>query len=132
MHRAVLKQGIECCQNTVAKCMRQAGIQANRRTKFRISTTDSNHSMPIAPNLLDQNFATETNNRVWLTDITYIPTREGLNYQCESVDLHSRKIVGWKTSRKIDSELVVGALDQALTFRNPPAGLGSVPKMVES
>ena len=103
--------------------MRQAGIQANHRTKFRISTTDSNHAMPVAPNLLGQNFATETINRVWLTDITYIPTHEGFIYLCAFVDMHSRKIIGWKTSRNIDSELVVGALDQALTFRNPTAGL---------
>lgn len=123
MHQAVLKRGIECCRNTVAKCMRQAGIQANRRTKFRISTTDSNHSMPIAPNLLGQNFATKTINRVWLTDITYIPTHEGFSYLCAFVDMHSRKIIGWKTSRNIDSKLVIGALDQALTFRNPTAGL---------
>lgn len=79
--------------------------------------------MPIAPNLLGENFATKTINRVWLTDITYIPTHEGFSYLCEFVDMHSRKIIGWKTSRNIDSELVVGALDQALTFRNPTAGL---------
>jgi len=79
--------------------------------------------MPIAPNLLDQNFATETINRVWLTDITYIPTHEGFSYLCAFSDLHSRKIIGWKTSRNIDSELVVGALEQALTFRKPTSGL---------
>jgi len=103
--------------------MRQAGIEANRRTKFRISTTDSDHSMPIAPNPLNQNFATQTINRVWLTDITYIPTHEGFNYLCAFVDLHSRKIISWKTSRNIDLELVVAALDQALTFRSPTVGL---------
>ncbi len=123
MQRALIKRGVVCCRNTVAKCMRHAGIQANRRTKFRISTTDSNHDQPIAPNLLGQNFTTEAINRVWLTDITYIPTHEGFTYLCAFVDLHSRKIIGWKTSRNIDSELVIGAFDQAFTFRDPSAGL---------
>lgn len=123
MHRELISRGIECCRNTVAKCMRMAGIQANRRTKFRISTTDSNHDQPIAPNLLDQNFSTETINQVWLTDITYLPTKEGFTHLCAFVDLHSRKIIGWKTSRNIDSELVVAALDQSLAFRSPRAGL---------
>jgi transposase InsO family protein len=123
MHRAVIQRGIACCRNTVAKCMRMAGISANRRTKFRISTTDSNHSYPIAPNLLNQNFSTITINQVWLTDITYIPTKEGFTYMAAIVDLHSRKIIGWRTSRNIDSELVIAALDQAITLRDPPPGL---------
>jgi putative transposase len=123
MHRAILKRGIQCCRNTVAKCMQKAGIQAKRRTKFRISTTDSNHNSPIAPNLLEQNFSTQNLNQVWLTDITYIPTKEGFTYLAAFVDLHSRKIVGWKTSRHIDSNLVVAALDQSLAFRTPAAGL---------
>ena len=123
MHRKILARGIQCCRNTVAKCMRKAGIQANRRTKSRVLTTDSNHNHPIAPNLLGQKFATETLNQIWLTDITYIPTEEGFTYLAAFVDLHSRKIVGWKTSRRIDSDLVVAALDQALALRSPKAGL---------
>jgi len=123
MHREVIKQGIQCCRNTVAKYMQKAGIQANRRTKFRISTTDSNHDQPIAPNRLNQDFSTEDINQVWLTDITYIPTKEGFTYLCAFVDLHSRKIIGWKTSRNIDSELVIQSLDQAIGFRSPRAGL---------
>lgn len=123
MHREVIKQGIQCCRNTVAKYMQKAGIQANRRTKFRISTTDSNHDQPIAPNRLNQDFSTEDINQVWLTDITYIPTKEGFTYLCAFVDLHSRKIIGWKTSRNIDSELVIQSLDQAIAFRSPRAGL---------
>ena len=123
MHLELVRRGIPCCRNTVAKCMRKAGIQANRRTKFRISTTDSNHDHPIAPNLLNQNFSTDSKNQIWLTDITYIPTKEGFSYLCAFVDLHSRKVVGWKTSRNIDSELVVAALDQAIALRTPEPGL---------
>ncbi|WP_345328554.1 IS3 family transposase [Novipirellula rosea] len=123
MHRELLKRGFQCSRNTVAKYMRKAGIQANRRTKFRISTTDSNHNEPIANNLLEQKFSAETIDQVWLTDITYIPTKEGFSYLCVFIDLHSRKVVGWKTSRNIDSELVVSALTQALVLRSPAAGL---------
>ena len=123
MHRAVIQRGIACCRNTVAKCMRKAGISANRRTKFRISTTDSNHDHPIAANLLNQDFSTIALNEVWLTDITYIPTKEGFTYLAVIVDLHSRKIIGWRTSRNIDSKLVIAALDQAITLRNPLPGL---------
>jgi len=123
MHRELIRRGIACCRSTVAKCMRKVGISANRRTKFRISTTNSNHNHPIAPNLLNQDFSTTTINEVWLTDITYIPTKEGFTYLAAIVDLHSRKIIGWRVSQTIDSELVIEALDQAVTLRDPPPGL---------
>jgi len=123
MHRELIKRGIQCCRNTVAKCMRSVGIAANRRTKFRISTTNSNHNEPIAPNRLNQNFTTEKLNQVWLTDMTYIATKEDFTYLCAFVDLHSRKIVSWATSRHIDSELVIRALDQAIVLRSPSPGL---------
>lgn len=123
MHRELLDRGVSCCRGTVAKCMKKAGITANRRTKFRISTTDSNHDHPIAPNLLNQNFQTTAINEVWLTDITYIPTREGFTYLAAIVDLHSRKIIGWKTSRTIDSQMVVAALQEAITLRGQAVGV---------
>jgi len=123
MHKELLQRGVSCCLNTVAKYMNAAGITANRRTKFRISTTDSNHDHPIAPNLLNRNFTTKTINEIWLTDITYIPTKEGFTYLAAFVDLHSRKIIGWKTSRTIDSQLVVAAFKEAVTFRGPRPGV---------
>lgn len=103
--------------------MRIAGIKAARRTTFRIATTDSNHDSPIAEYRLNQQFTAEKTNQVWLTDITYIPTLEGFTYLAAVVDLYSRKIVGWATSRKIDSKLVLDALDQAIGLRTPAAGL---------
>ena len=123
MHRELLVRGIQCCRNTVAKCMKKAGITANRRSKFRISTTDSNHDFPIAPNLLNQDFTAQQLDQIWLTDITYIQTQEGFAYLCAFADLCSRKIVGWETSRHIDSELVIGAFEQAVTLRSPTSGL---------
>jgi len=123
VHQELLRRGVSCCLNTVAKYMGVAGIAANRRTKFRISTTDSNHDHPIAPNRLNQDFATKMINEVWLTDITYIPTKEGFTYLAAFVDLHSRKIIGWKTSRTIDSQLVIAAFRDAVTFRSPGPGV---------
>lgn len=123
IHKELLQRGVSCGLNTVAKYMSEAGIAANRRTKFRISTTDSNHDQPIALNLLNQDFTTKTINEVWLTDITYIPTKEGFTYLAAFVDLHSRKIIGWKTSRTIDSQLVVAAFQEAVTFRGPSPGV---------
>ena len=123
VHQELLRRGVSCCLNTVAKYMGVAGISANRRVKFRISTTDSNHDHPIAPNRLKQDFSTNAINEVWLTDITYIPTKEGFTYLAAFVDLHSRKIIGWKTSRRIDSQLVIAAFQEAVTFRRPNPGV---------
>lgn len=123
MQRELNQRGMPCSRGTVAKCMKKAGITANRRTKFRISTTDSNHDHPIAPNLLKQDFKTKAINEIWLTDITYIPTREGFTYLAAIFDLHSRKIIGWRTSRKIDSALVLAALQEAITLRGPVVGV---------
>jgi putative transposase len=85
--------------------------------------SDNGQDHPIAANLLNQDFSTIAINEVWLTDITYIPTKEGFTYLAVIVDLHSRKIIGWRTSRNIDSELVIAALNQAITLRNPLPGL---------
>ena len=123
MHQELLKAGIKCCQNSVAKYMRAAGLRAKRRTNFRVSTTDSNHNDPIAPNRLNQVFKTKSINQIWLTDITYVRTREGFSYLCAFADLHSRRIVGWAISSSMTTELVLKAFDQAIALRNPPAGL---------
>ena len=90
MHQELLRAGINCCRNSVAKYMRAAGLRAKRKINFRISTTNSNRSDPIAPNRLNQLFQTESINQVWLTDITYVRTREGFSYLCAFADLHSR------------------------------------------
>jgi transposase InsO family protein len=123
VHQELLKQGINCAKNTVAKIMRDASIRARPHRKFRIATTDSNHELPIAPNRLEQNFVAEQPNQIWLTDFTYIHTREGFSYLCAVQDLYSRRIVGWATSRSIDADLAVAALNQAIALRNPAPGL---------
>jgi putative transposase len=103
--------------------MRDAGIKARIKPKFQINTTDSNHDLPIAPNLLNQCFTAETINQVWLTDFTYIYIREGCTYLCAIKDIYSRNIVGWATSKHIDSQLAIAALNQAHALRRPPSGL---------
>lgn len=123
LHRELIQQGTRCCLNTVAKLMRNAGIRARNQPKYRVCTTDSRHDQPIAPNRLRRCFQASELNRTWLTDFTYIPTQEGFTYLCTFQDLCSRRIVGWATSRKIDSRLALDALNQAVALREPTAEL---------
>ena len=111
-----------CCVNTVAKLMREAGIAAKTKRKFRC-TTDSNHDRPVAENVLDRQFEPEAPNQVWVADITYIPTREGWLYLAAVEDLYSRRVVGWSMAERIDSRLVVDALEMAVSRRLPGEGL---------
>ena len=122
VYRDLLAWGTKCSINFVAKLMRQAGIRAKTKRKFKV-TTDSNHNLPVAPNLLQRNFSVAKKNRVWLTDITYIPTREGWLYLCTVEDLFSRRIVGWAMHKRINSRLVVDALQMAIDRRQPEPGL---------
>jgi transposase InsO family protein len=123
MHRELIKMNVHCCENTVARLMKLEGIRASRAQKFRVTTTDSNHNLPIAPNRLDQCFTCSNINSVWLTDFTYIPLTEGFTYLCSVQDLFSRRIVGWATSQSIDAQLALTALNQAIALRQPLPGL---------
>lgn len=123
MHRMLLKNGYICCENTVARLMRRERIKARITRKFKVATTDSGHDQPISPNLLNQCFKAQRPNQAWLTDFTYIPTKEGFTYLCTIEDLYSRKIVGWATSRKIDTELALNAFMQAVALRSSMQGL---------
>lgn len=117
------KQGHRVCRNTVAKTMKSLGIQARTRRRFRVSTTDSGHAHPIAPNVLARNFHVEQLDCVWLTDITYIPTGEGWLYLAGVMDLCSRRIIGWSMAEHLRADLVLDALHMALAARDPGAGL---------
>ncbi len=110
------------CVNTVARLMRRHGIAAKTKRKFRC-TTDSNHDRPVAENVVDRQFEPAAVNEVWTADITYIPTREGWLYLAAVEDLHSRRIVGWSMGERIDSRLVVDALEMAVSRRLPGGGL---------
>ncbi|CAO3439132.1 Transposase [Azospirillum doebereinerae] len=99
------------------------GLRAQRPRAFRVCTTDSNHALPIAPNLLDRNFAPAAPNQVWLTDITYVPTDEGWLYVAVVLDLFSRKAIGWAMRDHLRTELPLVALTMALQRQRPAPGL---------
>jgi transposase InsO family protein len=119
VHQELQSQGVECCQNTVAKLMQEHEIRAKTCRKFRVSTTDSRHGNPIAPNTLDQRFERAAPDQAWVADITYIPTDEGWLYLAAIVDLYSRMVVGWATAAHLRAELTCHALRNALLQRQP-------------
>lgn len=122
VHAELVARGIPCCQKTVAKIMRREGLQATIRRKFQL-TTDSNHTLPVAENLLDRKFAPSRPNQAWVNDIMAIPTSEGWLYLVAVLDLFSRRAVGWSLGNKRTSELVSAALQMALAARRPQPGL---------
>jgi putative transposase len=118
IHAELVARGQPCCVNTVAKLMHDNDIQAKTARKFR-HTTDSNHDMPVADNLLDRQFDPASPNESWVADITYIPTREGWLYLAAVEDLYSRMVVGWSMAEHMESRLVVDALEMAVKRRLP-------------
>lgn len=116
-------KGVDVCENTVAKMMRQEGIRSIVRRRFRVRTTDSCHKHPVAPNMLDRDFAAQAPDRKWAADITYVPTGQGWLYLAAVIDLCSRKVVGWAMADHLRAELCTEALDMALKRRRPDEGL---------
>lgn len=116
IHAELVANGHACSVNFVAKVMREAGIAAKTKRKFK-QTTDSNHGLPVAENVLDRAFDPEEPNTRWCADITYIPTRQGWLYLAVVEDLFSRRIVGWSMDATMTSRLVVDALEMALARR---------------
>jgi putative transposase len=116
IHAELVARGHGCCVNTVAQVMREAGIAAKTKRKFR-QTTDSNHPYPVAENVLDRDFDPVQPNTSWVADVTYVPTREGWLYLAVVEDLFSRKVVGWSMDATMTSRLVVDALEMALVGR---------------
>ena len=123
VHAELRAQNVPCCRNTVAKLMRQASIMPKCIHQFRV-TTDSRHTKAL-PNLIGRMFTADRANACWLSDITYIPTREGWLYLATVLDVYSRAIVGWAMSRTLDSKLAKDALLMAIGRRGPPAILHS-------
>jgi putative transposase len=122
LHAERAARGRSCCVNTVAKLMRENGIAAKTAKKFRC-TTDSNHDLPVADNLLDRPFNPAGANEAWVADITYVPTREGWLYLAAVEDLYSRRVVGGSMADHLESRLVVDALERAVQRRLPGEGL---------
>jgi putative transposase len=123
IHAELQAGGQTCCVNTVAKLMKQQDIVAKTHRKFRCTTTDSDHGLPVAENLLDRQFNPRSPNERWVADITYVPTREGWLYLAAVEDLYSRRVVGWSMAHHLESRLVVDALELAVQRRLPAEGL---------
>jgi transposase InsO family protein len=122
IHQDLRAAGERVARKRVARLLREAGLAGTTPRRFQV-TTDSAHAQPVAPNHLDRQFAVRAPNRVWATDVTYIPTWAGWLYLAVVLDLGSRRVVGWAVSARLDRHLVLSALDRALTRRHPGAGL---------
>jgi putative transposase len=121
--RAELKdQGHYFGRHWVARLMRTAGLQGIPKRRFRRTTT-SDHTLPVAPNRLKQDFTATAPNQRWVADITYVHTDEGWLYLAVILDLYSRKVVGWNISSRLRRELVLEALTLALGRRQFKPGL---------
>ncbi len=124
VHEELTAQGWPTSRKRIARLMRQEGLVARSPKQRRITTTDSNHTDPIAPNLLAQQFDAGTAiDRVWVSDMTYLPTREGTLYLATVLDLGSRRCVGWAMQDTMDVSIVLRALRMAVTTRRPAPGL---------
>jgi transposase InsO family protein len=114
--RDLREDGHRVSRKRVARLMRDLGLEGRRKRRFR-ATTDSQHRFPVAPNLLMRDFDVEAPNTAWVTDITYLATVEGWLYLVVILDLFSRRVVGYAMSERIDRELVLEALREALMHR---------------
>ncbi len=122
VHRALAKQGVRVSRKRVVRLMQEEGLVGRARRRFK-HTTDSNHPLPTAANLLDRDFAAEAPNQRWVGDTTELVTPSGKLYLAVILDLFSRFVVGWALSAVNDRHLTLKALDMALRRRCPGAGL---------
>jgi putative transposase len=123
IHQELNGNGVKCSRNRVARIMKQEGIRAVVPRKYK-ATTDSKHNLPVAPNLLKQDFDIKEPNKVWLADITYISTLEGWLYLAAVMDLGCRRIKGWSMSNRLTKELALDALKMAIC--NNPVTTGII------
>lgn len=122
VHRELRSQGTQISRKRVERLMREAGVRVKPQARF-VVTTDSDHGLPVAPNLLQQDFSASAPDRRWVTDITYVPTGEGWLYVAAILDLFSRRVVGWAMQERMDRSLVLTALAMAVDQRRPARGL---------
>ena len=122
VHAELQAKGARVSEKRVARLMRENGLRARQKRRFR-RTTDSNHAVPIAPNVLQRDFEPEAPNQSWATDVTYVHTAEGWLYLAVMLDLFSRRVVGWAASATNDCALALAALHRSLSARSPQGGL---------
>jgi putative transposase len=123
VHALLRRQGIRCGRKRVARLMRAQGLCAARPRQRKPRTTDSQHTQPVAPNLLARNFTASAPNRKWVADITAIGTHSGWLYLAGILDVYSRRAIGYAMDVCRDERLVEMALERALGSRQPRAGL---------
>ena len=123
VHRELEARGVACCENTVARLMREHGIRSKAVRRFVARTTDSRHDRPVAENVLAREFYPDRPDTAWAADITYVPTAQGWVYLAAVIDLCSRKVVGWATADHLRAELPLEALRMALAHRKPAGEL---------
>lgn len=125
VHRELVACGHRIGRHRVARLMRVLGLRARSRKRWRAGKSAKSATVlrEAGPNLLKRKFSVDEPNRVWVADITHLPTREGTLYLAAVLDLHSRFVVGWATSRSSGCELPLAALRQAVQRRRPGPGL---------
>ena len=116
-------RGFHVNEKRVARLMAENEISGEKPKVFRVKTTDSNHDLPISPDLVQREFEPGILNRVWVTDITYIETLDGFAYLTTFLDVGNREIVGWHLSSTLRTEGVIEALKMAVRSKNPASGL---------
>jgi transposase InsO family protein len=122
MHPELRARGLACGRHRVARLMRANGIRAKQARRFRV-TTDSHHRYARAPNRLARQFTVAAPNRVWMGDVTFLPTGAGWCYLAVLVDAFSRRVVGWAVGTQLTAALLRRALAQAVATRRPGPGL---------
>jgi transposase InsO family protein len=122
IHRELRAQGVRVGKKRIERLMRENGLKGRQKRRF-CRSTDSRHSLPIAPNVLARNFDPFGPNRAWAGDVTYIGTDEGWLYLAVILDLFSRRVVGWSVSATNDRDLALQALRNALHARQPARGV---------
>lgn len=121
--KLIQRYGLIVSRRLVGAIMRDLGLVAKTKKRYKINTTDSNHDLPIANNILNRDFYSGTPDTKYVGDITYIPTNEGWLYLATVIDLYSRKIVGWSMADNMKVSLVNDALSMAINTRKPAKGL---------
>lgn len=114
--------GISCGKSKARTLMKLANVSAKQKKKFKV-TTDSKHSLPVSPNLLNRQFNIDEPDKVYVSDLIYIWTQEGWLYLAVFIDLFSRQVVGWSLNSRMSKQLVMDALRMAFWRRKPGAGL---------
>ena len=123
--KELLARGIRVGKQRVQKLMQLHGIRAKGKRRFKV-TTDSNHDLPIAPNLLNREFTVSEPDKVWAGDITYIATDEGWLFLAVVIDLFSRQVIGWSLRFDMTRDIVIDALRMAWFKRHPSKQVGVI------